>query len=69
MAVARKLIAVSPSAVTFTKLSLNNWYRTAGPAFDASLAFEFYGFGMPDAAEGVSALREKRPANFTGPQF
>jgi len=64
MAVARKLVSLSPGAVSFTKLALNNWYRAAGPAFDASLALEFYGFGLPDAAEGVSALREKRPARF-----
>ena len=30
------------------------------PAFDASLAYEFYGFGGPDAAEGLAAHREKR---------
>src|SRR3954470_17654134 len=45
MAVARKLAAGAPQAIAFTKLSLNNWYRSAGPTFDASLAFEFYGFG------------------------
>ena len=38
-----------------------------GPIFDASLAFEFYGFGGPDAAEGLAALREKRTAEFRGP--
>jgi enoyl-CoA hydratase len=69
MAVARKLTGVSPGAVSFTKLALNNWYRTAGPAFDALLALEFYGFGLPDAAEGVSALREKRPASFGASSF
>jgi enoyl-CoA hydratase len=38
-----------------------------GPVFDASLAFEFYGFGGPDAREGLSAHRDKRPPEFTGP--
>jgi enoyl-CoA hydratase len=33
----------------------------ATPIFDASLAYEFLGFGGPDAAEGLAALREKRP--------
>ena len=35
-----------------------------GPSFDASLAMEFLGFTGPDVAEGVRALREKRPPNF-----
>jgi enoyl-CoA hydratase len=62
--IARKLAAGSPSAVTFTKYALNNWYRSAGPAFDASLALEFYGFGLPDVAEGIAAHRERRPPRF-----
>ncbi|MFB9630170.1 hypothetical protein [Nonomuraea helvata] len=49
---------------TLTKYSLNNWLRLAGPAFDASLAMEFLGFTGPDVAEGVRALREKRPPSF-----
>ena len=65
--VADRLMAVSPSAVRWTKHALNHWYRQAGPAFDASLALEFYGFGGPDVREGVSSHREKRPPNFTGP--
>ena len=67
LVVADKLMAVSPSAVRWTKHSLNHWYRSAGPAFDASLALEFYGFGGPDVAEGVASHREKRAPNFTGP--
>ena len=39
----------------------------AGPIFDASLAFEFYGFGGPDVQEGVAAHREKRAPHFDGP--
>jgi enoyl-CoA hydratase len=62
--IARTLAAGSPSAVTFTKYALNNWYRSAGPAFDASLALEFYGFGLPDVAEGIAAHRERRPPRF-----
>ena len=64
MEVARKLAAGSPSAVQFTKLALNNWYRAMGPSFDASLALEFYGFGLDDVREGVAAHREKRPPRF-----
>jgi enoyl-CoA hydratase len=65
--VADQLLAVSPSAVRWTKHTLNHWYRAAGPAFDASLALEFYGFGGPDVREGVASHREKRAADFTGP--
>ena len=61
---AQKLAAASPSAVQFTKQALNNWYRAAGPSFDASLALEFYGFGLDDVREGVAAHREKRAPDF-----
>ncbi|MGH3980536.1 MAG: enoyl-CoA hydratase/isomerase family protein [Pseudonocardiaceae bacterium] len=62
--IARTLAAGSPTAIQWTKYSLNNWYRQAGPAFDASLALEFLGFGLPDVREGVASHREKRPPDF-----
>ncbi len=65
--VADQLMSVSPSAVRWTKHTLNHWYRAAGPAFDASLALEFYGFGGPDVQEGVASHREKRSPDFRGP--
>jgi len=55
------------SALRWTKHTLNHWYRAMAPAFDASLAYEFYGLGCPDAKEGLAAHREKRAPNFTGP--
>lgn len=67
LAVAEKLMSVSPSAVRWTKHTLNHWYRAAGPAFDASLALEFYGFGGPDVREGLASHQEKRAPDFTGP--
>ncbi len=67
MDVARTLAKGSQSAIRWTKYALNNWYRMAGPAFDASLALEFYGFGGPDITEGLASHLEKRPPNFTGP--
>ncbi len=54
----------SQEAIRFTKLTLNNWLRQAGPAFDASLGFEFYGFAGPDVREGVASHREKRSPHF-----
>ncbi len=64
LTVARQLAASSPSAIRWTKYALNNWLRSAGPTFDASLALEFMGFRQPDIKEGLQAVREKRPANF-----
>ena len=63
--VARKLNAGSNQAIQWTKLSLNNWLRMAGPTFDASAALEMLGFGGADAAEGVAAVREKREPRFS----
>lgn len=65
--VARNLAGGAQSAIRWTKHTLNHWYRLLGPAFDASLAYEFYGFGGPDAAEGLASLREKREPAFSGP--
>jgi enoyl-CoA hydratase len=65
--VAVQLANGAQSAIRWTKHTLNHWYRVMAPAFDASLAYEFYGFGGPDAAEGLAAHREKRPPSFSGP--
>jgi len=67
LAVARTLATGSQSAIRWTKQALNNWLRSAGPSFDASLALEFVGFGGPDLAEGLAARRGKRSPEFSGP--
>jgi enoyl-CoA hydratase len=64
LATAKRLAAGSPSAIRWTKYSLNNWLRMAGPTFDASLALEFLGFTTPEATEGLASLREKRAPQF-----
>jgi enoyl-CoA hydratase len=64
--VAAKLAAGSQSALRWTKYSLNNWLRLAGPSFDASLALEMLGFSGPDVREGIASLREKRKPEFGG---
>ena len=63
--VARRLAAGSQAAIAHTKLALNNWLRAAGPAFDASLALEFLDMTGPDVAEGIAAVRERRPPDFS----
>ena len=62
--VATKLANGAQSAIRWTKYALNNWYRMAGPAFDASTALEMLGFCGPEAQEGIRSHREKRSPNF-----
>ena len=52
------------SAIRWTKYSLNNWLRMAGPSFDASLALEFMGFTGPEVREGMASLKERRAPKF-----
>ena len=54
----------SQSALRWTKYSLNNWMRQAGPIFDTSTALEMLGFMGADAREGVRSLKEKRDPKF-----
>jgi len=41
------------NGVSWTKQTLNHWYRIAMPIFDASLAYEFYGIGGPEILEAI----------------
>jgi enoyl-CoA hydratase len=67
MEVAVQLAGGAQSAIRWTKQTLNNWYRAQSAILDASLAYEFYGFGGPDAREGLASHAEKRPPSFDGP--
>ncbi|WP_293899060.1 enoyl-CoA hydratase/isomerase family protein [Phenylobacterium sp.] len=62
--VATRLANGATRAIAWTKHTLNHWLRTAGPAFDASLALEFLAFTGPEAAEGLASHREKRKPKF-----
>ena len=62
--VARKLAHGSQPAIRWTKYSLNNWLRMAGPTFDTSVALEMLGFTGNDVREGHAAIVEKRKPNF-----
>jgi enoyl-CoA hydratase len=67
MEAAVKLAAGAPTAIRFTKHALNNWMRSAGPAFDASLALELLGFTGPEVKEGLASHKEKRRPDFLKP--
>ena len=64
LAIAGKLAAGSRTAVQWTKRVMNQWMLQAAPVFGESLALEMLGFLGPDAAEGLQAVRERRPPEF-----
>jgi enoyl-CoA hydratase len=64
MDVARELGNGAQSAIRWTKYSLNNWLRMAGPTFDTSTALEILGFAGDEVREGLAAHREKRKPDF-----
>jgi enoyl-CoA hydratase len=66
--VADKLALGSQPAIRWTKRSLNNWLRMAGPIFDNSMALELLTFMGEDVREGLQAIREKRPPRFPSAQ-
>jgi enoyl-CoA hydratase len=61
---AARLAEGAQSAIRWTKYALNNWLRSAGPTFDASLALEFLGFSGPEVKEGLASHLEKRKPVF-----
>ena len=62
--VADRLARGAQQAIRWTKRSLNNWLRQAGPIFDLSIALEMLTFMEEDVREGLAAIREKRPPTF-----
>ena len=66
--VADSLATGSQLAIRWTKRSLNNWLKMAGPIFDQSAAYEMLCFMGPDVLEGAAALSEKREPRFPSAQ-
>src|SRR5260370_5189804 len=62
--IATRLAEGAQSAIRWTKYALNNWLRSMGPTFDASLALEFLGFTGPEVKEGLASHLEKRKPAF-----
>jgi len=62
--IADKLAMGAQQAIRWTKRSLNNWLRMAGPIFDQSIALEMLTFMDEDVREGLTAIREKRAPRF-----
>ena len=62
--IATRLSIGAQPAIRFTKHVLNHWYRANAAIFDASVAYEFYGFTGADAQEGLASHREKRDPQF-----
>ena len=62
--VADKLGTGAQQAIRWTKRSLNNWLRMAGPIFDQSIALEMLTFMDEDVREGMAAIRDKRAPRF-----
>jgi enoyl-CoA hydratase len=54
LAIAKTLADSPPTAIGWTKHTLNAWYRAMEPAFEASLALEFYGFTGPEIRKILS---------------
>jgi enoyl-CoA hydratase len=62
--IATRLATGAQSAIRWTKYSLNNWLRQAGPTFDTSLALQYLGLVGPDLREGLDSHLQKRKPSF-----
>ena len=64
LALANKLSAGSQVAIRLSKKALNGWFQLASPIVEHSVALEMLSFLHPDAIEGLTAGRARRPAVF-----
>ena len=68
LSVARALADGGPRAASAGRSSHSTTGTgCSGPSSTPRLAYEFYGFGGPDAAEGLASHRERRAPVFEGP--
>ena len=65
LALASSLAAGPPWTLRWAKRALNNWVRSAGPAYDASLGWEMLGLLGPERIEATNAILEGRPPDFS----
>lgn len=63
-AIAAQLAAGPQTALRWTKHSLNQWLRLAGPIFEQSLALEMLGFDSDEMHAGLKAVKNREPAEF-----
>ena len=62
--IAQKLAQGSQTALRWTKQSLNQWLRMAGPIFEQSLALEMLSFGGDEMREGLRAVKAREQPDF-----
>jgi enoyl-CoA hydratase len=62
--IAEKLAKGSQTALRWTKHSLNQWLRLAGPIFEQSLALEMLSFGSDEMKEGLRAVKSRDKPDF-----
>ena len=64
---AKRIAALPPLAVQLTKRALTRALRQrAGEVFELSLSYEEATLASDDLLEGIAAIKERRPGNFTG---
>jgi enoyl-CoA hydratase len=67
LALATRIAALPPVAVHGTKRSLNRvMQQRAGEVVDLSILHSIVAVQTDDLMEGTSAMKERRPGNFTG---
>ena len=55
---------LAPTAMRWTKQTMNGWLRMAWPIIEGALGYSALGFFGPDLAEGLASHVEKRKPNF-----
>lgn len=62
--IATRLAEGPQTALRWTKHSLNQWLRVAGPIFEQSLALEMLGFGSEEMRAGLDAVKNRETPEF-----